>query len=61
MIIRKLIFVLLIGFIFAGCSTKKHLANLNTKPVSVKTFETPPGADKNIPAEQGAEGFIVIN
>ncbi len=61
MIIRKLIFVLLIGFIFAGCSTKKHLANLNTKPVSVKTFETPPGADKNIPSEQGGEGFKGIN
>lgn len=30
---------------------------VNTKPISVKTFDTPPGADPSVSAEMGGEGF----
>jgi len=29
----------------------------DTKPVSIKQFDVPPGADPSVPAELGGEGF----
>ena len=40
-----------------NCSSKKGSVNLDTKPVSVKQFDTPPGADPNVPADKGGKGF----
>jgi microcin C transport system substrate-binding protein len=40
-----------------GCSQKKEKVNLNTKPVSIKQFDTPPGADPSVSAEKGGNGF----
>jgi microcin C transport system substrate-binding protein len=40
-----------------NCSSKKGSVNLDTKPVSIKQFDTPPGADPNVPADKGGKGF----
>src|SRR5665647_862464 len=40
-----------------NCSSKKGSVNLDTKPVSIKQFDTHPGADPNVPADKGGKGF----
>jgi len=43
-------------FISCGKSTKPK-KQIDTKPVSIKQFDTPPGADPSITPEQGGKGF----
>jgi len=43
-------------FISCGQSTKPK-KQIDTKPVSIKQFDTPPGADPSITPEQGGKGF----
>lgn len=50
-------FIVLMFLSLYSCSLKKESINLNTKPVSLKKFDTPPGADKSVPAEKGGDGF----
>jgi microcin C transport system substrate-binding protein len=45
-------------FLLQGCGKKeKTTAKLDTQPISIKQFDTPPGADPNVSAEQGGNGF----
>jgi len=64
MTVRKLLFpvVLFITSVFfiscGGKDTKKSTTSgMNTQPISIKQFDTPPGADPSVSAEQGGEGF----
>ncbi len=43
-------------FISCGKSTKPK-KQIETKPISVKQFDTPPGADLSVSPEQGGKGF----
>lgn len=52
----SVIAVILIATLLAGCGSNKRKI-LNTQPVSVKQFDTPPGADPEVPAELGGDGF----
>ena len=59
---RKYIFylkclIIVFSLFSFGCSQKREKINLNTKPVSIKQFDTPPGADPNVSAEKGGNGF----
>ncbi len=49
--------LIVISIISFSCSSKKSTVQLNTKPVSIKKFDTPKGADPNVSAEQGGNGF----
>lgn len=49
--------VLIISLISFSCTSKKSLIQLNTKPISIKKFDTPQGADPSVSAEQGGNGF----
>jgi microcin C transport system substrate-binding protein len=52
--------VLILSVIFLiGCGTKKDKVKkqIDTKPVSIKQFDTPPGADPSVSAELGGNGF----
>lgn len=49
------IFVILSLILFSGCSKSKK--TFDTKPVSIKQFDTPPGADPSVNAELGGNGF----
>lgn len=41
-----------------GCGKKDQpTAKFDTQPISIKQFDTPAGADPNVPAEQGGNGF----
>lgn len=60
--IRKTIYfsriLLITAIMFSfSCGSKKDSVNLGTKPVSVKQFDTPPGADPSVPADKGGKGF----
>ena len=52
----SVIAVILVTSLLAGCGSNKRKI-LNTQPVSVKQFDTPPGADPEVPAELGGDGF----
>ncbi|MBI5402228.1 MAG: hypothetical protein HY959_02410 [Ignavibacteriae bacterium] len=58
---KKLFFLsiaFLAFFAFHGCERKsKKQADFNTSPVSIKKYETPPGADPSVSAESGGNGF----
>ena len=54
--ISHILLVTAVIFCF-NCGSKKDSVNLGTKPVSIKKFDTPPGADPNVTAEQGGKGF----
>lgn len=41
----------------SGCGGTKKKKQFDTKPVSVKKFDTPPGADPSVSAEMGGNGF----
>ena len=51
-----LIVLISVFFISCGKSTKPK-KQIDTKPISVKQFDTPPGADPSVSPEQGGEGF----
>jgi microcin C transport system substrate-binding protein len=53
------IFVLIIIFAFVSinCSYKKLYNRFDTEPVSIKQYDTPPGADTSVSAELGGAGF----
>jgi len=56
--IIALIVTILLTSIFLSCGkSTKPKKQIDTKPVSIKKFDTPPGADPSVPAEQGGEGF----
>lgn len=45
-------------FFIQACERKnKKQSDFNTSPVSIKKFETPPGADPSVSAESGGNGF----
>ena len=50
------IILLLTSSFFVSCGQKRKKV-FDTKPVSIKQFDVPPGADPNVPAELGGEGF----
>jgi microcin C transport system substrate-binding protein len=53
-----LIVFILVSSMFLSCGkSTKPKKQIDTKPVSIKTFETAPGADPSVPADQGGEGF----
>jgi microcin C transport system substrate-binding protein len=52
-----LIIALFAVTLFDGCSRSKRKIEFNTQPVSIKKFDTPPGADPSVPAEMGGAGF----
>jgi len=41
--------------LFNGCGKSKRKIVFDTKPVSIKNFDTPPGADPSVPADQAAQ------
>jgi microcin C transport system substrate-binding protein len=43
--------------LFNGCGRSKRKIVFDTKPVSIKKFDTPPGADPTVSAELGGTGF----
>jgi len=43
--------------LFNGCGRSKRKVVFDTKPVSIKKFDTPPGADPTVSAELGGAGF----
>jgi microcin C transport system substrate-binding protein len=52
--------LILLAFLFGlqGCSkSEKPKKKFDTTPVSIKQFDTPPGADPSVPAELGGKGF----
>jgi microcin C transport system substrate-binding protein len=54
----KIIIVFLLFLFFSACSQNgKNNLPLNTSPVSIKQYDTPPGADPGVPAESGGNGF----
>lgn len=45
-------------FLIQGCGKKDQpTAKFDTQPISIKQFDTPSGADPNVPADQGGNGF----
>jgi microcin C transport system substrate-binding protein len=50
-----LLFVIL--FLSVNCGNNKKIINDSTKPVSIKQFNIPPGADPGVLPEQGGMGF----
>jgi len=50
------IILLLTSSFIISCGQKRKKV-FDTKPVSIKEFNVPPGADPNVPAELGGEGF----
>jgi microcin C transport system substrate-binding protein len=49
-------------FLMIGCGKKSSSTpiELRTKPISIKEFNTPPGADPSVSAEMGGNGFEAI-
>jgi len=56
-ILTYLIVSALIIFSSVNCRSTKEKKVFDTKTVSIKIFDIPPGADPNVPAEQGGSGF----
>ncbi len=48
--------ILVTSFFSSGCN-KKLKMKFDTKPVSIKIYNTPAGADPSVPAELGGDGF----
>ncbi len=51
------LFVLVLIISLQACNHSRKKKVFDTKPVSIKTFNTPPGADPDVPAELGGKGF----
>lgn len=44
--------------VFYSCGNDKpKTKTVDTKPISIKKFDTPPGADPSVPADKGGNGF----
>lgn len=55
---RFFLLIILALFIFSGCGkNEKPKKKFDTTPVSIKQFDTPPGADPTVTAELGGKGF----
>ena len=53
-----ILFISFFSFIFISCSkSHKPQKKFDTAPVSIKQFDTPPGADPSVPADKGGSGF----
>lgn len=50
-----------ISLLLSSCGSKDEkktqVRKVETQPISIKTFDTPPGADPSVSAEQGGNGF----
>lgn len=64
MYMRKLFYfavLVITTAVFISCGGKENKktgsAGMNTQPISIKQFDTPPGADPSVSAEMGGEGF----
>ena len=55
--IATLILILVSAFFISCSKSTKPKKQIDTKPVSVKKFDTPPGADPSVTADQGGQGF----
>jgi microcin C transport system substrate-binding protein len=56
--ISGIILIIFFSAIFINCGkSTKPKKQIETKPVSIKQYDTPPGADPSVPPEQGGEGF----
>lgn len=57
--ISFLLFALLLTVFFVSCGGNKTKVKkqIDTKPISIKTVDTPPGADPSVSAEMGGNGF----
>lgn len=57
--ITFLTLIIILAVFFGSCGTKKEKLRkqIDTKPISIKTFDTPPGADPSVSAEMGGNGF----
>jgi len=55
---RLFLLLILSLFIFSGCGkNEKPKKKFDTNPVSIKQFDTPPGADPSVSAELGGKDF----
>lgn len=52
-----LVLLLIVPSFFSGCGTSKKKKVFDTKPVSIKQFDTPEGPDPSVSAEMGGDGF----
>ncbi|MCE1166112.1 MAG: extracellular solute-binding protein [Bacteroidetes bacterium] len=43
--------------LISGCGKSRHQKVFNTSPVSIKQYDTPPGADPTVSADAGGKGF----
>jgi len=55
--ISYLIIVLFTSALLISCGRSKPKIKIDTKPISIKQYDTPPGADPSVPPEQGGKGF----
>ena len=56
-LLRHSIFIFIVSSFLISCGKSKQTKIFNTEPVSIKKYDTPPGADPTVPAELGGEGF----
>ena len=56
-LLRYSIFIFIVSSFLISCGKSKQTKIFNTEPVSIKKYDTPPGADPNVPAELGGEDF----
>jgi len=55
---RLFLLILITTIVFSGCGkNEKPKKKFDTNPVSIKQFDTPPGADPSVSAELGGKGF----
>jgi microcin C transport system substrate-binding protein len=57
--ISFLILIIVLSVFFGSCGSKKEKLRkqIDTQPISIKKFDTPPGADPSVSAEMGGNGF----
>jgi microcin C transport system substrate-binding protein len=53
-------FILILILSFIGCSDKNRNEPTGTNPVSIKTIDTPEGADASVSADNGGAGFTGV-
>jgi microcin C transport system substrate-binding protein len=52
-----LLFVISVIFLSGGCGKKENTGLIDTQPVSIKTFNVPPGTGSDVPPNLGGNGF----
>lgn len=55
-LLRGILFFLIAAFI-TSCGTRKRQITFDSETVSIKQYDTPPGADPSVSAEDGGNGF----